>query len=230
MKNKPIFLVTSILWATTILLFLAEAYFFGKDVSPGTPYSKTQSTAFLITIAFGFIFFAIAFLTFFVFLYKKIKTWEIVVFLTLLILFGFISVFGLFIYISHEKQNVPNWSGQELFNAVNKQRESVGVSPITLGEGLCDNLVSRWQNVRDGKKHEGAQQWYDQEGINTKYGYGEIAELYITAETPEKAVEFWVNSPGHKLELDNPKWTDGCTYASEGIGILELSSKVKNKL
>lgn len=65
----------------------------------------------------------------------------------------------------------------------------------------------------------------EQEGIQTEYGYKEIAELYIQASTPAEAIAFWSGSPGHKIQLENPKWTDGCAYANEGYGVVIMSVK-----
>lgn len=117
------------------------------------------------------------------------------------------------------------YSGQDLFNAVNTHRQSKGLGVLKTGEGLCDDLVSRWKSVKEGKQHEGFEEWVKQQGIQTNWGYKQIAELYIIANTPAEAISFWESSPGHEIELDNPKWTDGCAYASEGAGVLMMGYK-----
>lgn len=117
------------------------------------------------------------------------------------------------------------YTGFDLFNAVNSHRKSVGVSEVKLSEGLCDNLVSRWKAVKEGKQHEGFNEWVEQEGIQSKYGYKQLVELYISAQNPSEAIAFWVSSPGHKIQLENPRWTDGCAYASEGYGVVVMGSK-----
>lgn len=119
------------------------------------------------------------------------------------------------------------YNGQELFDAINKHRESVGVKSVILGEGLCDNLVSRWQAVKEGRQHVGFEEWVTGEGIQANYGYGEIAELYIQSPTPNEAIAFWAGSPGHRIQLENSKWTDGCAYANEGYGIAVFSLKTR---
>lgn len=118
-----------------------------------------------------------------------------------------------------------SYSGEDLFNAVNEYRQSNGLNPVVTGEGLCDNLVSRWKAVKEGKQHEGFEEWVKNEGIQTNYGYQQVVELYILANTPADAIAFWESSPGHEIELDNPKWTDGCAYASEGAGVLIMGYK-----
>lgn len=118
-----------------------------------------------------------------------------------------------------------SYNGQELLEAVNKHRQEKGLNSVVVGEGLCDNLVSRWQAVKEGRQHLGFEEWIKGEGIQLNYGYGEIAELYIQAPTPAEAIAFWAGSPGHRIQLENPKWTDGCAYANEGYGVVILSVK-----
>jgi hypothetical protein len=117
------------------------------------------------------------------------------------------------------------YTGQDLFSAVNTHRQSKGLGTLKTGEGLCDNLVSRWKSVKEGKQHEGFEDWVKQEGIQINYGYKQVVELYIQANTPAEAISFWESSPGHEIELDNSRWTDGCAYANEGTGVLIMSYK-----
>ncbi|GIW57636.1 MAG: hypothetical protein KatS3mg083_581 [Candidatus Dojkabacteria bacterium] len=118
-----------------------------------------------------------------------------------------------------------SYTGQDLFNAVNQHRKSLGLKEVKLSEGLCDNLVSRWQAVKEGRQHEGFDDWIKQEGIQTNYGYKELVELYIQALTPAEAITFWSGSPGHRIQLENPKWIDGCAYANEGYGVVVMGIK-----
>lgn len=117
------------------------------------------------------------------------------------------------------------YSGQDLFNAVNTHRQLKGLGVLKTGEGLCDNLVSRWKSVKEGKQHEGFEDRVKQEGIQTNYGYKQVAELYIQASTPAEAIAFWSSSPGHEVESDNSRWTDGCAYTNEGFGVVILGVK-----
>jgi hypothetical protein len=139
-----------------------------------------------------------------------------------------VLISGVYVFASFRGSAVRwggSYTGNDLLNAVNTHRKSVGISEVRLSEGLCDNLVSRWQAVKEGRQHEGFEKWVEQEGIQTEYGYKEIAELYIQASTPAEAIAFWSGSPGHKIQLENPKWTDGCAYANEGYGVVIMSVK-----
>ncbi len=153
----------------------------------------------------------------------SIGSWKVGFATFLVVLISGVYVFALF------RGNAVMWgqgyTGNDLLNAVNTHRKSVGISEVKLSEGLCDNLVSRWKAVKEGKQHEGFEEWVKQEGIQTKYGYKEIVELYIRASTPTEAITFWTGSPGHKIQLENPKWTDVCVYANEGYGVVVMSVK-----
>lgn len=117
------------------------------------------------------------------------------------------------------------YTGNDLLNAINLHRKSIGLPEVKLSEGLCDNLVSRWQAVKEGRQHEGFEEWVDQEGIQTQYGYQQLVELYIQTPTPAEAIAFWSGSPGHEVQLENPLWTDGCAYANENIGVVVMGVK-----
>jgi uncharacterized membrane protein len=127
------------------------------------------------------------------------------------------------------RNNTVGWggtyTGEDLFSAVNMHRKEKGIPEVVLSEGLCDNLVSRWQAVKEGRQHKGFDEWIDNEGIQTNYGYKDITELYIQSSTPAEAISFWAGSPGHRIQLENSKWTDGCAYANEGYGVVVMSFK-----
>lgn len=151
-----------------------------------------------------------------------INAWKMTLMAFLVLLF-----FG--VYLIGTLRSFVRWggsyTGEDLFVAINNQRLSVGVKKIDLSQQLCDNLVSRWKSVKDGKQHEGFEEWIKQEGIQTDYGYKLIAELYVQAFTPAEAISFWEGSPGHKSVLEDSKWTDGCTYANDGYGVAILGFK-----
>lgn len=153
----------------------------------------------------------------------SIGSWKVGFATFLVVLISGVYVFALV------RGNAVMWgqgyTGNDLLNAVNTHRKSVGISEVKLSEGLCDNLVSRWQAVKEGRQHEGFEGWVKQEGIQTKYGYKEVVELYIQASTPSEAIASWAGSPGHKIQLENPKWTDGCAYANEGYGVVIMGLK-----
>lgn len=120
-----------------------------------------------------------------------------------------------------------SYTGQEIFDSVNAHRVSIGSKPVVLGQGLCDNLVERWRKAKEGKFHEGFEEWVKAEGLQTQYGYGLVGEILVTANSPKEAIEWWRNSPGHRDTLERPDWEEACAYASEGTSVMVFGIKRK---
>lgn len=142
---------------------------------------------------------------------------------------------GCVVFIAYIMTNVDNkYTGQDLFDAVNAHRRSVGAQELQLDENLCDNLVERWLAVREpGNAHKGYEEWAEAEGL-TKDGVAVepyktstgITELYIlNATTIDWALQAWIGSPGHKSKLENAQINSGCSYAHDGTGILIMAEK-----
>ncbi|MCM8787529.1 MAG: CAP domain-containing protein [Candidatus Omnitrophica bacterium] len=120
------------------------------------------------------------------------------------------------------------YTGDDLFKAVNEYRVSKKLKPIELDVNLCDNLVERWAGIKEGKRHEGFDEWLKKEKIDVNPKYFDIAELYIVdASTPQWAISWWQSSPGHRLILENKDMRYGCAYADDGTGVLILASPRK---
>lgn len=118
------------------------------------------------------------------------------------------------------------FTGQELFDEVNKYRSSKGISTLELDPVLCDNLVERWLAVKNPDSgHKGFEEWAIGEGIADNPKYGQISELFITASNPANAVNWWVESPGHRSTLEMPSMVYGCAYANDGTGVLIMAEK-----
>ncbi len=229
--------IGSYLWFVGTAFFIAVIYMstngFTSDPCYGVGCPEhTFLLPMLASFGVGFGFFGITILTGIMRVLLKAKKWTppfnisswAVGFITFLITL----VFGAYGIGSLRKASLmwnANYTGEELFNAVNEHRGLVGAQEVVIGEGLCDNLVSRWQAVKDEKQHEGFEEWIEKEGIQTNYGYYQVVELYIISQTPEDAIDFWIGSPGHKIQLENPVWTDGCAYAGEGYGVVIMGYK-----
>lgn len=229
--------ISSYLWFINTVLFILLVFLSTKNFTIDPCYAEGCSEEVYanpmgISFIAGLFFFGLTVFAGFLRVILKAKKWKPplnigswkVGFATFLVVFiSCVYVFALF------RGNAVMWgrsfTGSDLLNAVNSHRRSVGVAEVKLSEGLCDNLVSRWRAVKEGRQHEGFEEWVKQESIQTVYGYKEIVELYIQAPTPHEAVVFWLGSPGHKIELENPKWTDGCAYANEGYGVVVMGAK-----
>jgi len=113
----------------------------------------------------------------------------------------------------------------DVLRLVNEYRKINGINELKLSEELCDNIVSRWKAIKEDKQHEGFAEWVEREGIQRIYGYKEVVELYIIADSPKDALDFWLNSPSHKLQIENKKWKDVCVYSNEGITVMIMGYK-----
>lgn len=133
-------------------------------------------------------------------------------------------------FIGIRKGNIgyqkPNYNGQQLFDAVNEYRQTKGVPILILDPVLCDNLVERWLAIKNPDNgHKGYEEWLKAEGISDNQKYGQIGELYVTGtETPQKAINFWQGSPGHRSTLEMKEMNYGCAYANEGIGVVIMAT------
>jgi hypothetical protein len=118
-----------------------------------------------------------------------------------------------------------DFSGMELFTSINSYRKSIGAQELVLDETLCSNLVERWLAVKNPENgHKGLIEWWNDKKLSVD-PYGNINELYATANTANRVIELWTESPGHKLSLDDIKSNVGCTYASEGTGVLIIAER-----
>lgn len=230
-------IISSYIWLVSTIVFILVIFLSTKGFTVDPCYGQGCSEHFyllpvLSSLFAGLFFFGLTVSAGFLRVILKAEKWKPplsigswkIGFATFLV----ILISGVYVFASFRGNTVMwggSYTGSDLLNAVNAHRRSVGIPEVKLSEGLCDNLVSRWQTVKEGKQHEGFEDWVKQEGIQTKYGYKEIAELYIQAPTPAEAIAFWAGSPGHKIQLENPKWTDGCAYANEGVGVVIMSLK-----
>jgi len=240
-KQKNYFLsklnvISSYIWLIStigfLLIILLSTKWFTHDPCYGSGcVEHGYLLPMLITLSLSGLFFGLMFLSGLIRIIKKsdkwkppfnVGSWKIAG-----LNFVILALFGTyFVASSRESVNFGGtYTGNDLFNTVNEHRVKNNLGTIKLSEGLCDNLVSRWQAVKNDKQHEGFEEWVKNEGIQSQYGYKQVVELYIKSATPQGAVEFWSNSPGHEIQLDNPIWTDGCAYANENIGVVVMGNK-----
>ena len=145
----------------------------------------------------------------------------------ILAVIGVLSIiaFGLIFYFIIKVDY--KYTGEELFEAVNKHRASVGVGKLEIDPKLCDNLVERWLSVKEPSSgHKGFEEWLICEEIKDNPRYDLISEMYRKdVSTPENAIVWWLGSPGHKSTLEMKVMVYGCAYASDGTGVVIMASK-----
>lgn len=121
-------------------------------------------------------------------------------------------------------QNLPNWSGPELWEAVNKKRQELGVNSLSNLSELCTIASIRLNELLDLGKldgHEGfsnlPERREDLKWIFEKYN---IAEFLVSgAGSAAEAVNLWENTLGHRKLLTGGEYVWGCAYAQNSFGV-----------
>jgi uncharacterized protein YkwD len=111
---------------------------------------------------------------------------------------------------------VEPFTGKDVLAELNAYRKELGMSNFTLSSPLCNNLVERWQNYKDGNNHEGLDEFAAREmpGI-------QVAEIITTARSAKATVDNWKSSPGHDLVLK--EFNNICVYTAENTSVAFLS-------
>lgn len=117
------------------------------------------------------------------------------------------------------------WGGPELWEEVNKKRQSYGVNPLAQRDELCTIASIRLNELLELGKldgHEGfsnlSEERPDLEWIFEKYSV--VAEfLAMGGETPQETVELWNNTLGHKKLLEGGEYVWGCIYAQNTFAV-----------
>lgn len=113
------------------------------------------------------------------------------------------------------------FTGQQLFDEINRVRADHELEPFTLSWDMCDDLGSRYNTIksiydRTGElSHQGFAGW-----ANEKHPDNEVIELITTSPTLKNSVEGLLSSPGHRLPLLNPDYDEACTFAEANIGVI----------
>jgi len=125
-------------------------------------------------------------------------------------------------------QGAPQFTGQELFDAVNKYRAEHGVAELKLSQDLCNNLAQRYFDIKagieEGVAHKNFEDWVED---NVPQGY-HVSEDFAYGQTPAELLKAWEGSPGHRLSILDSRYKVGCSYAHEGYGVIELGYKVSS--
>jgi uncharacterized protein YkwD len=126
--------------------------------------------------------------------------------------------------VTPQAQAIPNWSGPELWEAMNKRRQQLGVNALNNQSELCTIASIRLNQLLDLGEldgHEGfsrlPEERPDLKWIFEKYNISEF--LVSGAESAQEAVNLWENTLGHKKLLTGGEYVWGCTYAQNGFGV-----------
>ncbi|MFA5136141.1 MAG: hypothetical protein WC489_01985 [Patescibacteria group bacterium] len=226
------------IWAVSCYIFAFIIFYTTKMWTHDPNFSGGPETPWLLpmlsSIAIGGLSFGLMFLTGLISLIKKDKS-EVKMPLNFNIKKSFLSVFllgiiGVVFLIGVRNGNLgykkSNYTGQQLFDAVNEYRVQNNKKAVPIALYMCDNLVARYLKIKSGDVgHEGFEEWAKNEQIDKKYI--PRAELYVKdTYTTKDAIDFWNGSPGHRLALLQDDYDAGCAYANEGIGVIVFGSNL----
>lgn len=115
-----------------------------------------------------------------------------------------------------------NYTGPELWAAVNEARVEHGVQTLSKRDVLCTIAAIRLNDIRElGKldNHDGFQSTYDKYKDNPSMP-NNVSEFLISGyPTPNQAVEAWLDTLGHKKLITGGEYVWGCVYAQDGFGV-----------
>ena len=139
---------------------------------------------------------------------------------------GILFLSGFFTHVYLVNQTKP-FTSDQLLEAVNQYRQTNNLQPLLLSEPLCNDLVSRWDNYIKNQNHEGLQDWVKRTGVYEK-GFTDGHENIVTANTLQKAMDWWINSEGHRLALLDSNSDSACVYVKDNTAVLMMADNTKN--
>lgn len=109
-----------------------------------------------------------------------------------------------------------------IFELVNKERVKAGLAPFVLNEKLCDMADFKLKEMDELGYGDHTSPVYGSPGQMAKTLYGIKFKLFgenlAWTSSPDRAVEAWMESEGHRANILNPQFTDigiGCHIDSD---------------
>lgn len=116
-----------------------------------------------------------------------------------------------------------SWGGPELWAAVNKRRQELGVNPLSQKEELCTIASIRLNQLLELGKldgHAGLDPTLNRPDlvwIKNKYNIAEF--LVVGYPTPKDTVSAWEHTLGHRELLSGGQYVWGCVYSQDTFGV-----------
>jgi hypothetical protein len=133
-----------------------------------------------------------------------------------------IGIRGMEIRVQEENAMRPNYTGQQIQDAVNNYRKEKGIAELKVNTYLCSDLIERYlafqteAALKEG--HPGFETWARGK---FKEGFSIVGEVYSSRVTVQKVIDGWKASPGHNEAITNQEYTEICTYAGpEGVVVV----------
>lgn len=230
LKKAKITVTSLALWILACISFLGAAKW---GIKPDNFYQDRAEITFLVSAIIGVVSFIVFCLSLLLKLWLRSKLLALLIFVLTLI---FPLMGGAFVYgmiqnqnqISQQAATIPTFTGQDVFDAVNKYRVANGSPEVTLDPVFCNNLAQRYYDLKsgvsEGVAHKSFEEWVK------KYifpiGNYSVSEDYAWGKTTDDVIKAWDSSPGHRLSILDKSSIIGCSYAAEGHAVIELGHKV----
>lgn len=115
------------------------------------------------------------------------------------------------------------WGGIELWNAVNKRREEMGVNPLKQKGELCTIAAIRLNQILTLGKlddHIGFENTLNRDDLKWIKETYNLSEFLVGGyATPALAIAAWENTLGHRKLLAGGEYVWGCVYAQDTYGV-----------
>ncbi|MDO5498935.1 MAG: CAP domain-containing protein [Propionibacteriaceae bacterium] len=109
-----------------------------------------------------------------------------------------------------------------ILELTNAERAQAGLAPLTHNDCLADS-AQQWSERMSGEQrlyHSNLRDWMGTCELRTA-----AENVAMGGRTPERTVEMWMNSPGHRANILNPNltqlgvgWSDSGSYATQQFG------------
>lgn len=119
-------------------------------------------------------------------------------------------------------QKRTDYTGPQLWEAVNKARVEQGVQALKQRDILCTIAAIRLAQIRELGKldgHDGFKPVYEKYKDDQNMP-NNVSEFLISGyPTADQAVSGWLDTLGHKKLITGGEYVWGCIYAQEGFGV-----------
>lgn len=122
------------------------------------------------------------------------------------------------------RPTAANFSGPELWDAINKARVQNGVNHLSVKEEICTIASIRLNQLLELRKLDGhvgfTNMPTDRPDLKYIFDQYNLSEFLVSdAASAQDAVDLWLNTLGHKELLTGGQYVWGCAYAQNGFGV-----------
>lgn len=117
-----------------------------------------------------------------------------------------------------------SFTGQDVFDAVNKHRRDIGIQSLAIDQAACKFIVQRFFDIQKGLETNDVHPGFDAFAFKLakESPYVHVGEIYTFASSVDGTIQNWINSPPHRVTMERSKYNAGCAYSSDSASIVIL--------